>query len=230
MGGNLLIKAVALDVDGTITDKTRKACISAIKTIRTVEDMGIPVVIVTGNISCFVNALSILFGTTGGFVAENGGVVEFQGETHVLGDIDKCQRAYEFLKSNTEGSSSVEKVEYSRYRVSEIALNRSIPVKTVKNVLKEWDVEIYDSKFAIHLTDPSVNKGSSLQFLAGKMGITTNEIMAVGDSENDLDFLKASGVKVAVSNAVPELKDIADYVTEKPYGDGVAEAVERFIL
>ncbi|KAF5088991.1 phosphoglycolate phosphatase [Methanobacterium aggregans] len=225
-----MIKAVALDVDGTITDKTRKACISAIRAIRTVEGMGIPVVIVTGNISCFVNAVSILFGTTGGFVAENGGVVEFQGEKHVLGDIGKCQGAYDFLRSNMAWNPPVEKVEYSNQRVSEVALKRNIPVEMVKDALKNFEVEVYDSKFAIHLTDPSVNKGSSLEFLAGKMGIKTGDIMAVGDSENDLDFLKASGVKVAVANAVSELKDIADYVTEKPYGDGVAEAVERFIL
>jgi hypothetical protein len=61
------------------------------------------------------------------------------------------------------------------------------------------------------------------------MGINPEEILAVGDSENDREFLKVAGVKVAVANAEPELKSIADYVTEKPYGDGVKEALKRFL-
>ena len=44
------------------------------------------------------------------------------------------------------------------------------------------------------------------------------------------EFLRVASVKVAVNNADSELKDIADYVTENSYGDGVAEAIERFIL
>ena len=56
-----------------------------------------------------------------------------------------------------------------------------------------------------------------------------DEILAVGDSENDIEFLSAAGIKVAVSNADNELKDIADYVTKQPHGDGVKEAVERYI-
>ena len=54
--------------------------------------------------------------------------------------------------------------------------------------------------------------------------------MAIGDSENDEDFLKVVGLKVAVSNAEDKLKEISDYVCEKPYGDGVKEAVEKFVL
>lgn len=44
------------------------------------------------------------------------------------------------------------------------------------------------------------------------------------------DFLTVAVVKVAVNNADKEFKDIADYITKKYYGDGVAEAIERFIL
>jgi hydroxymethylpyrimidine pyrophosphatase-like HAD family hydrolase len=61
------------------------------------------------------------------------------------------------------------------------------------------------------------------------MGVKPQEIMAVGDSENDLEFLEVAGVKVAVANADQELKSLADYVSQKPYGDGVKEAIERFI-
>jgi len=221
-----LIKALATDVDGTITDKTRKGCLSAIETIHHVEKMGIPVIIVTGNILCFTNALTTFLSTSGGIVAENGGVISSMGRPKILGNYEICKEAYEYLKAELP----VEKVQNSNLRVSEVALTRKIPVESIKDVLKNHPVKVYDSKFAIHITDPEVSKGSALIRVAGDLGVKPEEIMAVGDSENDIEFLSAAGLKVAVSNADDELKDIADYVAKKAHGDGFKEAVEKFIL
>ena len=220
------IKAIALDVDGTITDSTRKICINSIKAINQVEEKGIPVIIVTGNILCSTKMISILLGTTGGMVAENGGVIKYGDEQRVLGNIKECERAYEYLKTKYP----VNKVEFSDQRFSEVAIGRNVEEETVKSTLKDFDVKIYDSKFAIHLTDPAVDKGSSLKVLATYLNVKTEEIMAIGDGENDVEFLQVAGLKVAVNNAARELKAMADYVTHKPYGDGVAEAVSKFIL
>lgn len=213
-------------MDGTITDNSRKICINAIKAIDLAEKNGIPVIIVTGNILCATKMLAILFGTTGGLVSENGGVIEYRKKKKILGDIKKCEEAFKYLKTKYP----VEKVEFSDQRISEVAIERNIKEETVKEVLKDFDVEIYDTKFAIHLTDPSVDKGSSLKMLASYLNIETEEIMAIGDSENDIEFLKVAGLKVAVNNADKELKEIADYVTIKRYGDGFSEAVSKFIL
>ena len=220
-----MIKAVAVDVDGTITDGKRRLCCSSLESIRSAEKKGIPVIIVTGNILSVTKTLSIFIGTSGGLVAENGGVIESSKGRVVLGDINKCKDAYDFLLTK----HPVEKVDFSDQRISEVAFYRTIPVKQVKEILKDFDVKIYDTNFALHITDPAVNKGTSLVQVAGDMGILPEEILAIGDSENDLEFLNVAGVKVAVANAEPELKSIADYVTEKPYGDGVKEALERFL-
>jgi phosphoglycolate phosphatase (TIGR01487 family) len=220
-----LIKAVAVDVDGTITDGRRRLCCSAMESLRSAEEKGIPVIIVTGNILPVTKTLSIFMGTSGGLVAENGGVIESPQGRKILGDIEKCQRAYEFLKTKY----ALEKVDFSQERVSEIAFYRTLPVELIKDALKDFDVKIYDTKFALHITDPAVDKGSSLVRVAEDMNIRPEEILAIGDSENDLEFLKVAGLKVAVANANPELKARADYVTEKSYGDGVKEALERFL-
>ena len=55
-------------------------------------------------------------------------------------------------------------------------------------------------------------------------------VMAIGDSENDEDFLKEVGYKIAVGNAEERLKEISTYTCEGFYGDGVAEAIEKFAL
>jgi len=220
------MKAIALDVDGTITDNTQRICISAIEAIRKAEDEGYPVIIVTGNIMCATRMVSKMLGTSGGLVAENGGFIESPKGKMILGNIEKCKPAYDYLKSRFD----VIKVEFSDHRVSEIAIKRTIDVNVAKKTLKDFDVEIYDTKFAIHLTDPSVDKGSSLGIVARDMGLKLDDILAIGDSENDLKFLEVAAVKVAVANADLELKNIADYVTKNSYGDGVKEAIERFIL
>ena len=136
----------------------------------------------------------------------------------VLGDIKKAEKAYEHLRS----LYPVEKVQFSEFRVSEIAIWRTVPKDVIKEALRDFDIEVYDTKFAIHLTDPRVNKGSSLKLVAEDMGIKTDDIIAIGDSENDIDFLKVAGLKVAVANADHQIKKMADYVTTKKYGDGVA--------
>ncbi len=221
-----MIKALALDIDGTITDKNRRGCISAIETIYRVEESGIPVIITTGNVLCFTNALSIFLATSGGIVAENGGVIEYNGSKNVLGNFEVCLEAYNYLKSELP----VEKVKNSHLRISEIAITRKFPVQKIKEILRDFDVRVYDSKFAIHITDPCVSKGSSVIKVAEKINIKASEVLAIGDSENDIEFLEAVGIKVAVSNSDQELKDIADYVTTQPHGNGVKEAVERYIF
>ena len=210
------LKAVALDVDGTITDNTRKLCVNAINAIYQSENIGIPVIFVTGNVMCVAKALSIFLGTTGGLVAENGGVIESGGRTKILGNIKECVNAYNVLKSKFDVTRRV----LAEDRVSEM----------VRDAVMDFNVVVYDSKFAIHLTDPLVDKGSSLKMVCSDLGLETDEILAIGDGENDIEFFNVAGVKVAVNNADDKLKDIADYITVKSYGDGVAEAMERFIL
>ena len=56
------IEAIAVDVDGTITDDRRRVCHSALDALRKAEDAGIPVIIATGNISHFTYAVATLVG------------------------------------------------------------------------------------------------------------------------------------------------------------------------
>ena len=217
------IEAIAVDVDGTITDGKRRVCHSALDALRKAEDAGIPVIIATGNISHFAYAVATLVGTTGGLVCENGGVIYQDGYNDnrviVLGDISKAQDDIPFKI-----------VEDSDARVSEICFYKNMDSEPLKELLKDFDVEVYDSGFALHLTDPEVDKGTGLVELAKLLDYNIDNMMCIGDSENDIDFLRSAGFKVAVANACDELKEMADYVCENKYGDGVAEAIEKFVF
>jgi hypothetical protein len=87
---------------------------------------------------------------------------------------------------------------------------------------------VLDTGFAIHLQTPGVSKGAALTALAREMGISPSDMMAVGDSENDIEMLEAAGIGVAVRNAPAAVQAAADRVTEESYGDGFVEAVKKY--
>ncbi len=82
----------------------------------------------------------------------------------------------------------------------------------------------------VEFTAKDVTKGAALAELAKRMGIPQAQVMAIGDSENDVTMLSYAGIGVAVCNAVDRAKEAADYVTEGINGDGVREAIYRFVL
>ncbi len=76
-----------------------------------------------------------------------------------------------------------------------------------------------------------VTKGAGIRYIADKMGIGMDEVIACGDSCNDISMIKAAGMGVAMHNGEEELKTAADYVTQNGCdSDGVAEVIEKFIL
>lgn len=75
-----------------------------------------------------------------------------------------------------------------------------------------------------------VSKGSGLVRLAELLKIPIEQVMAIGDSGNDVEMLKSAGLGVAMGNAMEEAKSAADYITGDVIDCGVAQAIEKFIL
>ena len=77
---------------------------------------------------------------------------------------------------------------------------------------------------------PNTSKKTALLWLMDHLGIKNDELMCCGDAPNDQAMLELAGIGVAVANAWGGLKDHADYITESNDDDGVAVAVEKFVL
>lgn len=73
-------------------------------------------------------------------------------------------------------------------------------------------------------------KGEGLMRLVSYLGLTMAETMACGDGENDFNMIQMAGIGVAMKNSDDRLKLLADYVTDHNDEDGVARAIERFVL
>ena len=233
-----MIEAIAVDIDGTITDNERRICISAIEALRKAENANIPTIIVTGNVVNYAYATEVLIGCSGGLVAENGGVVFKEGENNnaveTMIQRDFITSAEKHLKEKLGEKFNKHASHDNMYRLTETVFYKTIDLKEIKKALTDFkyidELEIYDSGFALHITDKRINKGSSLRYLCERNNINMKNVMAIGDSQNDEDFLKEAGVKIAVGNAEDKLKNISDYVCKNQFGDGVAEAIEKFAL
>ena len=234
----MTIEAIAVDIDGTITDDERKICISAIEALRKAEEAGIPTIIVTGNVVNYAYATEVLIGCSGGIVCENGGVVFKEGENNnaveTLVEKDFVSSAENHLKEKLGKKFDIHASHDNMYRLTETVFYKTLAREELEEALNDFkyrdEIEIYDSGFALHVTDKRVNKGTSLRYLCERNGINMENVMAIGDSQNDEDFLKQAGYKIAVGNAEDKLKEISTYACEKKFGDGVAEAIEKFAL
>lgn len=82
----------------------------------------------------------------------------------------------------------------------------------------------------IEITNANAHKGKALLWLANYLGMDVGEVMAIGDSNNDLTMIKAAGIGVAVANAPQEVRDVADRIVATHYEHGVAQAITRFTL
>lgn len=82
----------------------------------------------------------------------------------------------------------------------------------------------------VEIVKKETSKWSAIEFLSQKYNIDSKEIIAIGDSENDLEMIKYSGLGIAMKNAYDNIKDISDYITDTNDNNGVAKALEKFIL
>lgn len=95
--------------------------------------------------------------------------------------------------------------------------------------MKEFDVVSFTPTF-IEITKGGVSKGKAAEMLANYYSIKRDEIIAIGDSENDLSMIKYAGTGIAMGNAMEIVKKNADYITDTNDNDGVGKAIWKYVL
>lgn len=167
----------------------------------------------------FVDGVAYIEGWYYRQVAETG--KSFRDANYILNTRKPMDDFYDFMLRN---SSSIENINVNFTDISEK------PAMKIK--LEELpDVTITSSlDHNLEIGGATTSKADALRQMCRLLDIDRSEVLAAGDSPNDMAMLKAAGIAVAVGNAKPEVKSIADFIAPPNYEDGVAAAVKKFVL
>lgn len=220
-------KTFAVDIDGTITENGGgKIHLGALGALRHLKNLGHNVILVSGRSSIEGYLLSVYGGLNTVAVGENGGCITYGANEHVLfGNKARCVEALNLIRSKI--SNVYEKPVFPR--MTEVVLERTFDVSLAQKIIlqQNLDVVISDSQYAIHINSAGVNKASGFKYVMEKLGIISEDVIAIGDSQTDLPLFELAKFSVAVANASEEVKSKADIATRAPGGEGVIEALGR---
>lgn len=145
----------------------------------------------------------------------------FRGVDYILKTRKPMDDFYSFMLENKD------KLENINVNFSDISEKPAMKVKL--ETLP--DVTITSSfDHNLEIGGSTTSKAEALRQMGRLLDIKTDEMMAVGDSPNDMAMLSVAGIPVAVGNAKPEVKEIAKYVAPSNHDDGVADAVYKLVL
>jgi len=216
------VRAVAVDVDGTLTRADRRVGLGAVEALRKVEDSGVPVMLASGNVLPIAFALSTYLGFKGPVIAENGGIVCHNQRIWTLGDPRVPKAAYRHLLTKIDAP----RLFTDKWRVTEVALRPIVKLETVRRHLRGFDVDVLSSGFAVHIMTKGMNKVVGVRKACEILDIPINEAAAIGDADNDIGMITECGFGIAVGNAFAGTKKVASHVVRGEDGAGVVEALE----
>ncbi|WP_117235422.1 sugar-phosphatase [Vibrio maerlii] len=105
--------------------------------------------------------------------------------------------------------------------------------KAIEAIPSKWRDEytiVQSAPFFLEFLNPKANKGVGIEAIANHLGINAEEVICMGDAENDHHMIKYAGLGVAMANAMEQTKAIANHVTVSNNEHGVAKVIEEFIL
>lgn len=241
------IKLISLDMDGTLLTSDLEVSEMNRKMITKALDKGVNVMLSTGRWLdfCYPYAEELKLNTY--LITVNGGEIWSASKELVERHLHESDLMEKMWHLGQEKDVNMWCVATDRiYNSGEIPNDfyahewlkigySSENIDTLQEIRKELSIyehiEITNSlPTNIEVNPSGVNKANALEVVCKKLGITMNEVMAVGDSMNDKKMIKQAGFGVAMGNAQDEIKQVADYITDTNNNDGVAKVIERFIL
>lgn len=265
------IKAIALDLDGTLTNSQKQITPRTREVLKRVQEMGVKIILASGRpvqgIAPLADELEL--DKYGGFVmAFNGGklinwhtkevlqnialdaqflpelyqsamdygmqILTVQGDKIAATDVaDQYVHVEAFINKMEliEYDDFVRQVEHPINKCLIVGDPEVLPrVEATLSVQMSGRMDVYRScPFFLECVPLGVNKGDAMRVLASHLQISTDEMMACGDSYNDMPMIEVAGVGVAMENGEEEVKKLATYVTLSNEEDGVAHAIEKFL-
>jgi len=150
---------------------------------------------------------------------------------------EKCVRTWRLEEAEGLPCSIIDTASYNVFYKDLLKLLIRLEPEEVERYRKELAQHFGDKIIAalshrvyIEITNKGINKGKAVAILAKHLGIAQSEVMTIGDSPNDMSMLEWAGLGVAMGNASQEVKAVANTTTLAIEEDGVARALEEYVL
>lgn len=225
-----MIKLAVLDVDGTLTESNRSITPELLEAIPCVQKKGVLISLVSGNVIPVMYALKTYLGINGPVFGENGGVLLLDEKISSFFSMDVPREFYRYL----EGRIDVSEILTNRWRETSVAFtaNRDEVLNEMKSLPEEWKekVEVVDSRYAWHVMSRGQTKAFAIEKLKSMYGLSENEVLVCGDSDNDFAMYETRAVKAALDNSTDRIKSESEYVSRFGHGKGVVDIFSHFGL
>ncbi len=243
--------AIFIDIDGTLLGKGKEELRKNIDVIQKVRSLGHKVFISTGRATAYLPKEIDFEKQFDGVISGAGAriIVDKEEVFCQLVPFEAVKKIYDFGKTNKasyifEGvdktiffgikpdgdwiyvdEKNEQDIVNEELRVEKFSIMGS-PPKGLGDALGESFAILEHAEYT-EIIQKDCTKASAMQFVMKKLGIEKDCSIAMGDSLNDFEMLETAGFGVAMGNAVPEIKNIADMVTTDVNDAGVAKALEK---
>ncbi|MFD1020811.1 Cof-type HAD-IIB family hydrolase [Thalassobacillus hwangdonensis] len=241
------IKLIALDMDGTLVNDDGGVSDENAATIKKAKEKGIHVVLSTGRPLDHCREIDDLLGRSSYIITVNGG--EIYDENFTLVDSNPLEASHvrrlwemtkehdvHFWSTTKQGrfnsrepfEKEVEDYEWLKYGFD--IVDDAARERVLEELHANPELEVTNSSPTnIEVNAIGVNKAAALAKVCKWLDITMDNVMACGDSLNDIAMIRESGFGVAMGNAQDVVKDAADWVTATNVEHGVARAIEKVL-
>ncbi len=247
-------KAIISDIDGTLTPIIPNLLPSnkVTQTIKKAIQKGIIFSLATGRPFSLVEYLIKHLNLTSPIITDNGAAVINSKDGSILWEAtlpyEEASKVLNLTKKFKLTRFSCKNIRLENpVKISKNAKIRKISIHDLEPKIADDLIKKIESKFKnlavmraasykgtdftdIYVSNAEATKQHAVLKYAQLLGISTKEIIGIGDGYNDFPLLMACGLKVAMGNAVEDLKGIADYIAPPVEKDGIADVIEKYIL
>lgn len=242
-----MYKLVALDMDGTFLTNNQTISEANRTWVNKAIDAGVTVMFSTGrgiqNISPYVEQMELkspIVAVNGGEVWGSPGLLlkrtlmekEWIGQLVEIAkqfDVWYWSYAVDGLYNKERWTDNLDNHEWLKFGFATEDTDR---LKLVRDRLEDWGIfEITNSNLTnLELNPKGISKASGIMEVCNLLGIKMQEVIAMGDSQNDMTMIKEAGLGIAMGNAQDAVKLAADTITATNQEDGVAKAIQKYIF
>lgn len=241
------VKLIALDLDGTLLNSYGEVSAYTERVVHEALANDIHVVLSTGRPLQLCSHIANRLNATNYLITNNGAEI-WKNKEHVIErhfmDASTIKTLWEFgyerdllmwmvtptkLFRQSTRPDCFKDFEWLKFGFGN--LNDSIANNVYEKLSKYNDLEITSSSISnIEINRIGVNKIEALKRVCAELQISLKNVMAIGDNLNDFQMIKKVGLGIAVDNATTLIKENARFITRSNDEDGVAKAIEKYVL